>query len=31
MPVSMAKNEDEIMVMTLGELLPVGFGPKDLL
>lgn len=31
MPVIMAKNEDEIMVMTLGELLPVGFGPKDLL
>lgn len=31
MPVIMAKNEDELKVMTLGELLPEGFGPANLL
>ena len=31
MPVIMAKNEDELKVMALGELLPEGFGPANLL
>ncbi len=31
LPVIMAKNEEEMQVMTLGELLPMGFGPANLL
>ena len=31
MPVIMAKSEEDTLVMTLGELLPVGFGPDNLL
>ena len=31
MPVIMAKSEGDTLVMTLGELLPVGFGPDNLL
>lgn len=31
MPVILAKNEEEMLVMTLGELLPRGFGPANLL
>ena len=31
MPVIMAKSEEDTLVMTLGELLPAGFGPDNLL
>ena len=30
MPVLMAKSEDDFVEMTLGELLPLGFGPANL-
>lgn len=30
MPVIMAKTEEDYLVMTLGELLPMGFGPANL-
>ena len=30
MPVIMAKTEEDCLVMTLGELLPMGFGPANL-
>lgn len=30
MPVLMAKSEDDFLEMTLGELLPLGFGPANL-
>ncbi len=30
MPVLMAKSEDDLVEMTLGELLPLGFGPANL-
>ncbi len=31
MPVIMAKTQDDYLVVSLGELLPYGFGPKNLL
>ena len=30
MPVLMEKSEDDFVEMTLGELLPLGFGPANL-